>query len=666
VKGADVLFMATAGSAVGAIGWGMSRLPVESSIAWWPWLVLFGAASVLVALLVVIGRHPLVRTGLLGAGLTAAGWWTASDHVPVAMPGRDYLSIVFAVGLVLLVAAVGFGLHRLKSSSGSVRWLAWRNRRNQGVASFWAILTTASAFAVRRRARVLLPSLRELSWFRRGAVPIRAFATPLARVGLLQVWSPVEDVTLRVGGPRTGKSGELAGRILDAPGAVIATSTRTDLIDLTAGLRAELGPILVFNPAGVGDLNSTITFDPLAGCVDPVTAATRAADLLAGASSPGNEGGDREFWASQARRVLATFLHAAALADANLRDVVRWLTDPRSTAGEVRKVLLRSPEPAFELDALQFAETNERTQSSIASTIMPALGWLTDATAVAASTGGTGFDVAELLESRGTVYMLGAEDARTAPLVTALTGHIAREARRIAGGMPGGRLDPPLALVLDEAALICPVPLDEWSADMGGRNVTIHIAVQSRAQLRAKWGDTGAAAILNNTATLLVYGGTKDTDDLNTYSTLTGERYEKVPTWDADGNTRTHTYQRVPVLTPAQISQLRFGRVLILRRGMAPAIGRTRMAWTRRDVRTYRAVLRWSARATATAAAARRFAAWTVRTWDAAVLVFRPVITRVQVRYGMWRSRRADRPVVVEPKVIEAAVSEPATAGDRR
>ena len=65
----------------------------------------------------------------------------------------------------------------------------------------------------------------------------------------------------------------------------------------------------------------------------------------------------------------------------------------------------------------------------------------------------------------------------TAPLVTALTGHIAREARRIAATRPGGRLDPPLTLALDEAALICPIPLDNWTADMGGRNVTIQESV---------------------------------------------------------------------------------------------------------------------------------------------------------------------------------------------
>ena len=126
------------------------------------------------------------------------------------------------------------------------------------------------------------------------------------------------------------------------------------------------------------------------------------------------------------------------------------------------------------------------------------------------------------------MYLLGAQDAQVAPLVTALTGHIARDARQIAGRQPSGRLDPPLTLALDEAALICPIPLDEWTADMGGRNVTIHIAAQSRPQLRMRWGPDGAAAILNNAATLMIFGGTRDPDDLLAYSTLTGQRHERV------------------------------------------------------------------------------------------------------------------------------------------
>ena len=42
------------------------------------------------------------------------------------------------------------------------------------------------------------------------------------------------------GGPRTGKTQWLAGRVLDAPGAVLVTSTRTDLSELCGPLRDRL------------------------------------------------------------------------------------------------------------------------------------------------------------------------------------------------------------------------------------------------------------------------------------------------------------------------------------------------------------------------------------------------------------------------------------------
>src|SRR6266705_574709 len=106
--------------------------------------------------------------------------------------------------------------------------------------------------------RVLRPSFGELSWWHRLFVPTRELATPLARVGWFTIWSTCEDTVLRFGGPRSGKSGELACRILDAPGAVIATSTRTDLVNLTGTLREQHGPVWVFNPSGVASLASTI------------------------------------------------------------------------------------------------------------------------------------------------------------------------------------------------------------------------------------------------------------------------------------------------------------------------------------------------------------------------------------------------------------------------
>ena len=550
------------------------------------------------------GRSLLPRVFLAGAAMASLGWGMRS--MPASTPGGQWWPWLLVTGVGVMVTAVSLWWRRWVGPAGTVnRWSA-RSRRNDGVASQWAVWRIAGRAAMRRQASVLRPSLADLPMRERLRMPTRELATPLARVGWLRVWSPCEDVTVRIGGPRTGKTGELACRILDAPGAVIATSTRTDLIELTGSLRAKRGPVHVFNPSGVGGLPSTISFDPLSGCDQPATATSRAADLLAGVSSPG-AGGDREFWAGQARRVLASLMHAAALGRCSMRDVLAWVADPDEAAPEVRRFLRRSPEPAYESDALQFLGTNDRTRSSICATIMPALGWLTDSTAAAATkpTTGAGFDVPGLLDARGTVFMLGAEDAQVAPLVTALTGHIARESRRIAGQQPGGRLDPPLTLALDEAALICPIPLDNWTADMGGRNVTIHIAAQSRAQLRQRWGDTGAAAILNNAATILIYGGTRDPDDLAAYSTLAGERDEVVLTHDQSGRIASRTTRRVPVLSPAQIAQLPARHVLVVRRGMPPAVGRVQLAWKRRDVRTeHRRTRRAACRATVRAGTA--------------------------------------------------------------
>jgi type IV secretion system protein VirD4 len=83
---------------------------------------------------------------------------------------------------------------------------------------------------------------------------------------------------------------------------------------------------------------------------------------------------------------------------------------------------------------------------------------------------------------------------------------------------------------------------------------------------------------------------------LAAYSTLTGERYEETPTWDDDGLVRSLTRHRVPVLSPAQIAQLPARHVVIIRRGMAPAVGTVQMAWKRADVKAARRATAWADR----------------------------------------------------------------------
>jgi type IV secretory pathway TraG/TraD family ATPase VirD4 len=492
---------------------------------------------------------------------------------PIAVP---------VAGVVALVV-----YHRWARTSATVnRWGA-RARRKSGVASSVDIARKASVRAMRRQAATVRPSLAEVGWRARQRVPVTELAVLLCRVAGQRVYSSIENVVVVFGGPRKGKSAWLASRIIDAPGAVLATSTRTDLITLTAQLRRVRGPVFVFNPVGLGgeEFASTVTFDPLTGCVDPVAAMERASDMVAATVHHGGGAGDRAFWELQARRVLAALLHAAALGELAMRDVLDWVSRPDAAREQLTSVLRRSPEPGFVEEIGQFLATNDRTRTSITSTIMPALSWLTSPPAVRAATGGHRFHVAELLASKATVYMLGAEEAHSAPLVCALTGYIAREARRLAATQPGGRLDPPLTLALDEAALIAPVPLDRWSADMGGRGVCIIAAFQSRAQLIDRYGEARAATTINNAGPKVLFGGTGDRDDLNYWSTLAGERDEPVISRDLHGRGATRTERRVPVLSPAQISQLPPHKVVVFTSGMPPVIGQADRAWRRPDVR---------------------------------------------------------------------------------
>lgn len=522
------------------------------------------------------------RTVGSAAVLVALGWAVARVPLPeVSHWGVVALTVGALAGSVAILWYAG---RRRETRHTIDRW-GRTSSRHGGVASRWDHLRVSSSWAMRRRAAVLKPSLSALPWWRRWRVPVTEYATPLAVVGRRQVWSPNEDVTLRVGGPRTGKTGELACRVVDASGAVVATSTRTDIVELTAPLRMARGPVHLFNPGGLGGWASTVKWSPLAGCTVPAIAQYRATDMI-----PPSLSAEGERWDQQARRVLALFMHAAALGGYPMRAVLNWTSRPDTTSADAVLTALSASraERSMKLFAEQFFGQNDRTRTSITTTMMPALAWLQDTRAAAigdpddpADT----LDVPGMLEQHATVYLLGAEDGLSAPLIAAFVAEVARQARATAATKPRGRLDPALTIALDEAALICPVPLDRWTADMGGRGITIHVSVQSRAQLRQRWGDAGAATILNNTASILVYGGTRDPQDLTAWSTLSGDHEVPVETHGEGGKVSSTTTRKEPVLSPARIANLPERHCVIIRRGMPVSIGRTIMAWKRPDIR---------------------------------------------------------------------------------
>ena len=136
------------------------------------------------------------------------------------------------------------------------------------------------------------------------------------------------------------------------------------------------------------------------------------------------------------------------------------------------------------------------------------------------------FDPAGFLTERGTLYLLGSTGAQlsVAPLLTALLEDLLDTARQRAAGQPGGRLDPPLLLLLDEAANIAPIPsLPNLLADDGGAGITTVAMLQSLAQARARWGVPAADAMWDSATTKVVFVGLAHADDLSRISRLAGE-----------------------------------------------------------------------------------------------------------------------------------------------
>lgn len=551
----------------------------------------------LIAFLAVAAPALYVAHWIVKACLFLAGWKSRITAglwlLPVVVTAAWWFDLVAFHTLLLCLLPTGLLVWRRRMrTAGAVTRLGELARRKSGVASTLDIWRYGSQLPVRRKATIVRPSTAHMTAAERLNTPATEFGARIARVGAFRwVWISLEMVCLIVGGPRKGKSGYLGTRIVDAPGAVLATSTRDDLYRITAAQRMAKGPVYVFNAVGLGMIRTSLPFDPIVGCDDPTVAFERASDMTGTQSGGAQTSGDREYWDSEGRRLLMVLLHAAALGrrrgdDCTMNNVEEWRADPERHKGTIASYLRRSPQRGMDTLIEGFLQINDRTRTSITQAAARATAWLTSPAACAATKTGATVDVAELLRDHAAIYLIGAKETQSEALVAGLVGLIAREARRLAGLSPQGRLDPPFSMALDEAGILTP-PLHDWTADMGGRGICITAAFQSRAQMLASWSPADAGVTINNAATIMLFGGTKDADDLETWAKLAGEREETVTTTDKMGKVTSSTTRKVPVFTPTQISGLRgatrrrTAQVIVFHDGMPTVLARAHMLWQR-------------------------------------------------------------------------------------
>jgi type IV secretion system protein VirD4 len=386
---------------------------------------------------------------------------------------------------------------------------------------------------------------------------------------------PLDEHAIVISPPRAGKTGWLASAVLRYPGPVLSTTTKHDMFNLTSGIRAQHGPVHVLNPQGIGNVPSTFRWNPVDGCDDPATAIRRADAFAMSVSQQGVE--DATFWASKASDYLRAYFHAAALAGLDLTAVARWVTGMNSSQAEA--ILARSGTETGRHWASQLAELRghaNKTAQTIRMTMSRALAFLADP-ALAASVRpapGCSFDIEEYLQQAGTLYLIAetrGEDSPVAPLFACLANEIHYTAALTGSRLPGGRLDPPLLMALDEVTQICPVPVPSWLADSGGKGIQIITVAHGEAQLRGRWGADGARVIMDTSAAKLWLPGISDPAALETASLLCGSAAmrEHGEEWTS----------RHPIMTPDMIRQLPATRALVIRGGYSPVIGRLRMVW---------------------------------------------------------------------------------------
>lgn len=501
----------------------------------------------------VVGRIDWIVRPAHGCSVTTADVWLVAGPVLVLMGA-------LALGSLLV--------WRGWKQSGA--WLRQDILNRDGIAGRAEILHDFGSRAVRRRGKFTRPGLtkpriQDVSW-------------TLGRSRGVTIHVSTEESMVIQGAPRSGKGlYVIINAILDAPGAVVTTSTRADNLVVTMQARAVGGrPVTVFDPQGMSGLPSTLRWSPVRGCEDPDIATRRALVITADTEMKG----ENAAWQKRSLIVLQCLLHAAALSGEGVRAFRRWSSSP-VLAREALEVL-NDPTAAlgWQADLMGILEDDPRNTSNSWIGVSAAVAPLSSPKVLAAldpQDAAEEFDPKAFIRERGTLYLIGtrAGAAAAGSYLSALIDDIDNAAREMAFVAPGGRLDPPLSLILDEIANLAPWPgLPVALADGGGIGISTLVVLQSLSQARTGWSIDEAATIWDSAIIKVIFGGGSDERDLRSLAGLLGERSLIVNTrsWSNQGRQDGEQIRESPVIRLDEIRRLPVGTALMLGRRTRPIL----------------------------------------------------------------------------------------------
>jgi type IV secretory pathway TraG/TraD family ATPase VirD4 len=388
------------------------------------------------------------------------------------------------------------------------------------------------------------------------------------------VFASWEDTVVAFMAPRSGKTtAQAIPFVLSAPGAVIATSNKSDLWAATATLRAAAGRAWLFDPQQITRQPQAWWWDLLAGLRTVEDAHRLAGHFVLTVADEHR----RDIWGPAAQDLLSALFLAAATSGHTLRDVAGWLNEP---AVPTPVELLADAGFAAMAASLRGAQNGAaETRDGIYQTARTAAKAMTDPQIMAWVTPPHSgalpvLDPGHFAAGNDTLYLLSKSRSAAAPLIAALTDTVMRAAERRAEQL-GGRLDPPLTVVLDEAANICRIAdLPDLYSHLGSRGITPVTILQSYEQGITVWGEHGMATLWGAATKKIIGAGVDSPRLARDLATLVGQHDVPVRTLSyGDGRaSESVTLRRQDILEPAAIRALPPGTALLLATGIRPAL----------------------------------------------------------------------------------------------
>ncbi|AQU70161.1 type IV secretory system conjugative DNA transfer family protein [Streptomyces niveus] len=524
---------------------------------------------------------PLSNLAWLGGNLTArltSGDWapyqptTALLHPDQLWPRLSDTTLLLGTRIVPVVvllvlgalAAIVWSRHRNNSSSGRKKITGMAKARD---------IEPLMAKAITVKARSLRPSLKDAKRI------VAADAGVL--LGNLQgtrheVRMGYEDVAVAIMAPRSGKTTSLAvPSILAAPGPVLLTSNKAggDAYTATLDARTKVGRTWSMDPQQIAHADRTMWWNPL-DSAKTLDGANRLAGHFLAASVDASQQGD--FWSKAGSNILTQLLLAAALDERPITDVMQWLAFPadrtpldilrdhdlRAVAAQLKGTVEGPPETR---DGIY--ETARQYAAALLNQEIAA--WVTPQRDVPE------FRPGDFVTSTDTLYLLSKDGGGGASALIAACADAVMRAATAQAERAGGRLDPPLLAILDEAANVCKISdLPDLYSHLGSRGIIPITILQSYRQGQKVWGDAGMDAMWSASTIKVIGSGIDDPDFADKLSRLIGDHdVQTTSTSHSESGKSTSVSMRQERILPADaIRALPKGTALCFATGMRVAM----------------------------------------------------------------------------------------------